>query len=169
MGKSKNKTTTTQQQTGTTAGTTTQTYDWKAPPINAQTQDVIDMANEPVGSDPSIAHRFAGMEEEVRRRYQDPMGAYTTPFVRQAAQLGSILKIQTERDKAMREDYHGQQGTKFNQKLAAAGLTMPSLVGTGGSTSGSYSGSSSGTQVAETSRAMTLLPAIIQGGATAAA
>ncbi len=154
MSKQVTKTTTQQQQnqqyqgTASQSGANTNTYGFMSAPINAQTQGVIDAANTPAGSDPGLHARYAQAEEDVRRQYQDPMGAYTTPFVRQRAQLEQMQKIRASEDQAKREDYYNQQQQQFGRKLAAAQLTNPTLVNTGGTQTGtsSTSGSSSGMQ-----------------------
>lgn len=114
----------------------TSNFDWKGAPINAQTQGVIDMSNKDVGTDPATIGRWAGMEEEVRRSGDDPFGAATSPDVRAKSQLSRILSIRRDRDQAMRSDYHQGQDTMFARKTAAAALTMPQLVQTGGSSQG---------------------------------
>lgn len=114
----------------------TSRYDFLNVPINAQLQSVLDMANEPVGADPSITHRYASMEDEVRRSNADPFGAGTSADVRQKSQLSRILGIQKERDKAMREDHYRAKDTEFARKSAAAAFTMPQAVQTGGTSTG---------------------------------
>ncbi len=121
-------------------------YGWQQAPINAQTQAVIDAANGPTAVDPSVQHRYASMAEDLERSYSDPFGAGTSPDVREKAQRSGKMKLGAERDKAMRESYYEGQGMKFGQKLAAAGLTQPTLVNTGGSSSGSSSGQQTTTQ-----------------------
>lgn len=114
----------------------TSQYDWLSSPVNSQMQGVLDMANKPVQADPSIQHRYASMEEDVRRSTADPFGAGTSADVRQKSQLSRILGVQKDRDKAMREGYHQAEDTSFGRKTAAAALTMPQLVQTGGTSTG---------------------------------
>lgn len=122
----------------------TNTYGWQSAPISSEMQGVIDMANQPVAADPSIQHRYASMEEDVRRSTQDPFGAATSPDVRAKSQLSRILTVQRDRDKAMREGELDRQNLQFGRKTAAAALTMPQLVQTGGNSSGTQNTTQSG-------------------------
>jgi len=133
------------------SGNQTNKFDWMNTPINAEMQSVIDAANAPTGADPAIAQRFAGMEEDVRRSKMDPLGAFTTPFVRERSQLSDILKLGATRDKAMREDAFNQQQGAFSKKLAAAQMTGPRLIQTGSTSSGNSSGTSAGSGTSTTS------------------
>ncbi len=114
----------------------TSSYDWRSAPVNAQMQDVIDMARRPVSVDPSTFHRYASMEEDVRRSTDDPFGPGTSADVRQKSQLSRILNVRRDRDKAMREGYADAENTSFARKSAAAAMTMPQMVQTGGTSSG---------------------------------
>jgi|SRR5580765_1835104 len=111
-------------------------YAWNTPPINAQTQSVIDAANAPVEADPATIGRYGAMEETVRHQTNDPFGAATSPDVRAKSQLSRILSIQRDRDQAMRADRHDAQASSFARKTAAAALTTPQLTQTGGTSSG---------------------------------
>lgn len=135
---SKKKTTTTENQQ------TTNQYGWESAPINEQMQGVIDLANKPIQADPSIQHRYAAMEEDVRRSAADPFGAGTSADVRQKSQLSRILGVQKDRDKAMREGYHQAEDSAFSKRTAAAALTMPQLVNTGGTSTGNQVTTQSG-------------------------
>lgn len=150
----------TSQHTGTStqSGSNTNDYGYLDRPIDAQTQGVIDMANEAPGSDPGLHARYARMKDDVQRSTMDPLGAYTTPFVRQRAQLGQMLKISSMEDQAKREDAYNQKQNQFGRKLAAAQLTRADLVNKGGSytstgtQSGTSSGTMSGTSTSETGK-----------------
>jgi hypothetical protein len=114
----------------------TSTYDWKSAPVNAQMQGVIDLANKPVSVDPSTQQRYGEMEEQVDRSIDDPFGPATSPDVRAKARLSRVLTIRRDRDKAMREGYADAENTSFARKSAAAALTMPQLVQSGGTNTG---------------------------------
>ena len=114
------------------------TYGWMNTPINAQMQNVIDMANQPLQSkiDPSIQHRYAAMGEELERSYLDPFGPATSPDVRAKALRAAKLKLGAEADKAKRESFDDRSGEQFMRSVTAASMTAPQLVSTGGSSSG---------------------------------
>lgn len=107
-------------------------------PINAQMQNVIDMANQPLEArvDPSIMHRYASMGDKLERSYLDPFGPQTSNDARFKAIKSARLKLGAERDKAMRESYDDRSGEQFGRAMAAASLTAPQLVQTGGTASG---------------------------------
>lgn len=144
MGKQKQQTKQTSQQQQQYAGQTTSQYGFFDTPINAQMQAVIDAANAPAGADPAIANRYAAMEQNVIRSKADPLGAYTTPFVRERAQLSQRNSLLAERDKAMREDAFNREQNQFGRLATAASMTAPRFAQTGGTTSGTSSGTSSG-------------------------
>ena len=113
-------------------------------PITPEMQAVIDASKEPTAIDPSIGNRYAQMKEQVVRSYDDPFGAATSPDTRHKAQLSRMLTIDQQRDMAMREAYHDASQTGFAKKTAAAALTMPQMVQTGGSSSGTQNTVQSG-------------------------
>lgn len=127
MGK-KTKTTSNQQYSNN--------YGYMNTPINAQMQAVIDASTKKDQVDPSIMHRYAEMGEDLKRSYMDPFGAATSPDVREKAQRSGLMKLGAQRDKAMREGYNEIQGLQFGRQMAAASLTAPQLVQTGGNASG---------------------------------
>ena len=112
----------------------TNTWGYQQAPITPYTQAAINASD--VTEDPSIQNRYASMEDDVRNSYDDPYGAYTSPDVRQKSMLSRLLKLNTERDKALSENRFNTQQQRFGNKVSIAQLTAPSLVQTGGSSSG---------------------------------
>lgn len=108
------------------------------------------------------------MEEDVRRSKMDPMGAYTTPFVRERATLSSLLSLGSQRDKAIREDRFRAENDRFGRQVTAATLTAPRFVQQGSTTSGSSSGTSTGSSTGQTSQGKDLLGNILDIGMGAA-
>lgn len=130
MGSKKTKTTSNQQYSNT--------YGYMNTPVTHEMQHVLDMANQPLQAriDPSIFHRYAEMGAELERSYMDPFGAATSPAVREKALRAQKLKLGADRDKALRESYDDRSGEQFARAMAAASLTAPQLVQTGGNASG---------------------------------
>lgn len=142
----------------------TNSYGFMNTPITAEMQSVIDASKEPTQVDPSIGNRYATMKEDVVRSYDDPFGAATSPDTRHKAQLSRMLTLDRDRDKSMREGYHDASQTGFMKKTAAAALTMPQMVQTGGSSSGTQNTVQSGNFWANAMPIMTS----VAGGAAAA-
>lgn len=130
MGSKKTKTTTNQQFNST--------YGYMNSPITPEMQAVIDSSKEKLQArvDPSIFQRYAQMKDDVVRSYADPFGAATSPDARAKAQRSQMFRIDSARDKALRESYDDRSGEQFARQMAAASLTAPQLVQTGGSSSG---------------------------------
>jgi hypothetical protein len=113
-------------------------YGFMNTPVTPQMQAVIDASNEKLQSrvDPSIFHRYASMKDDVERSYNDPFGAATSADVREKAKRSQMFKVDLERDKAIRESYDDRSGEQFARQMAAASLTMPQMVQTGGNSNG---------------------------------
>lgn len=170
MGKQKQETKSTQQgsQTQQYQGAQTNQYGFIDTPINAQLQSVIDSANGPALADPSIQGRFATAEEDIRRSKMDPLGAYTTPFVRERATLSNLLTLGSQKDKAIREDRFRAENDRFGRQVTAASLTAPRFVQQGSTTSGSSSGTSTGSSTGVSTQGKDLFGNLIDVGLGAA-
>jgi hypothetical protein len=114
----------------------TNTYGYSAPPVTPEIQAVLDAANKGVQVDPSTQQRFAAIEEDARRSYDDPFGAGTSPDVRAKAQRSRFFSIGVARDKAMREGYFDAEQASFGRKVTASAATTPNFIQTGGDARG---------------------------------
>lgn len=125
--------------------------------------------------DPSIAHGYARRQSSLRNSYQNPLGQYTTPAMRDAALRSQEGDLEQEYGQAQRVGYNDMQ-QRTGQRLAGlAGLTAPRLTQTGETSSGSSSGTSSGTYSGQGTNSGTatqsesMLPQIIGSAATVGA
>ena len=134
-------------------------YDWMTSPTTPEMQKVLTMANEPTQVDPSITGRYGAIENEIKNSYNDPFGSYTTQDVKEKSLRSNLMKLGTEKDKALREGYADAKSTDWLKANTAAAYTAPQLVSTGGTSSGTSSTQQSG------GFWMSVLPGIIGGAA----
>lgn len=88
------------------------------------------------GSDPSIPYAFAQRRQDVANSFQNPLGAYTTPAVRDAANRVTGEKLAMDESTAMQASKLAGDEAAFGRQATVAGLTSPRLVQTGGTSSG---------------------------------
>lgn len=132
---SKTKTTTNQQQ----QGSSTATYNWMPPPETADVQALRGMVS-PVQVDPSISYGYASAREGLNNSYHNPLGAYTSPAVRDAANRSAGKRLAMDEAQAASASRLASQEARFGQQSYIAQLTDPRLVQTGGTSSGTMSG-----------------------------
>lgn len=151
MGGSKQKQTQQQQQ----SFSNTNTYGWMTPP---DTADVGAMRDFKFEQDPRLSYSFARAAQRLGDTYNNPMGGYTTPQLRDARLRAGYEDLAQEEGQAVREDSYARQGLDYARKVDVAGMTQPRLAQT--SSSGNSSGTSSGT----IQQTQSPLNSIIQGG-----
>lgn len=112
-------------------------------------------------TDPRIGHAFARSRTNAHESYNNPLGGYSTPQLRDAALRASDADSSQEEAQAYREESYGRNALEYAQKADVAAITAPRLVQTAqeGTSSGSGTSSSSGTG----SQQQPLAPAIISG------
>lgn len=125
------KTTTNQQ----TTGTTTNTYGWQANPGSADI-DRLRASIAPVQEDPSIPFAFANERERINNSYKNPLGAFTSPAVRDAANRSAGAGLGMAERVASEASRQQAQERNFGQQATVAGYTAPVLTQTGGSSQG---------------------------------
>lgn len=143
----------TQQQSQSFANTNT--YGWLTPP---ETADTTAMRDFEFGQDPRLSYNFARAAQRLRDTYNNPMGGYTTPQLRDARLRAGYEDLAQEEGQAIREDSYARQGLDYARTVDVAQMTQPRMAQT--SSSGSSSGNSSGTITQQQSP----LNSIIQGG-----
>jgi hypothetical protein len=122
----KKKTTTQQQQTNT--------YQYLTPPTTPAVTELQGMVQK--GSDPSIPFHFAQQREDLANSYMNPLGAATSPAVRDAANRVAGQRLGMAEQEAIKASNFNANNQAFGQQSTIAGLTSPQLVQTGGTSSG---------------------------------
>lgn len=162
----------TQQQSGTQSGNQqqqfTNQYGWEQMP---DSQDIAALRGYREQVDPSIGASYSRRQTNLRSSYQNPLGAYTTPAMRDAALRSQEGELEQEYGQAQRQGYNDIQGRTGQRLAGLASLTAPNMVQSGGSSSGTSSGTYSGTgsNTGQTSQSEPLLPSLIGGAASVGA
>ena len=106
---------------------------------NADLQSYRDWQPE---GDPTIPYRFARARTDLNQSFDNPLGQYTTPAIREATQRAGEGELMQQEGQAMREsqyDVNAQTGAK-NAYLAS--LTAPRTTTSSGTGNSSGTGSS---------------------------
>lgn len=154
----------TQSQSGSNQQNFTNQYGWEQ---NPGSEDITALRGYREQLDPSIAHNYSRRQSNLRNSFQNPLGQYTTPAMRDATLRSHEGELEQEYGQAQREGYSDMQRRTGQRLTGLASLTAPNMVSTGGSQTGTYSGTGSGT--GQTSQSEPLLPGIIQAGASVGA
>jgi hypothetical protein len=159
------KTTTTSTNTGTQAGSTTNTFGQITP---EDTPDIKSFRDFKYQADPSSPYRFAQAKEDLSDIHSNPYGAYTTPAIRDAAiRTGDMNLTQMQGQQSAQENVQ-LNNMQANQRAALADLTKPQTVQTGGTYSGTSSGSGTGTSQQSGGMGQFILGNAIEGAAAGA-
>lgn len=166
----------TQSQTGAQSGTTSGTggftgttgYDWFQ---NPGSEDITALRGYKEQIDPAISAQHSRRQTNLRSSYQNPLGQYTTPAMRDAALRSQEGELEQDYGQAQRNAYSDQQGRTGQRMAGLAALTAPvqqqtSSAGTtseNSTTSGDYSGS--GTNSGSTTQSTPMLPGILGAAA----
>lgn len=162
------ETTGTQQQSGTTSGDFTGSsqnqFGWQQTP---DSQDISALRGYREQLDPSIAHGYARRQTNLRNSYQNPLGQYTTPAMRDAALRSQEGDLEQEYGQAQRVGHNDMQQRTGQRLSGLAGLTAPRLTQTGETSSGTSSGTTSGqgSNSGTTTQSESMLPQIIGAAA----
>lgn len=133
MGKNKNKQQTQQQQ----QSYSNNTYGFLNVPETADIKAVRDFQPQ---IDPSISYSFARARNDLKNRFDNPLGADTPAAVRDAIQWSGERELQQEEAQKLREAADDLNNRELSKRLAVAGLTDPKLVQTGGTAGGTSNG-----------------------------
>lgn len=82
--------------------------------------------------DPSIAYNFAERKRGFEESFKNPLGAYTTPAVRDAATRAHSERMAQGESQAIQESQQRADDTNYGRASTVAGMTAPQLVQTGG-------------------------------------
>jgi len=107
-------------------------------PQVTQAQSVSDKMRGQV--DPRIRATFAGARADLKDSFLNPMGAYTTPAIRDATMRNGNAQLAQQEAQALSEADFTANGSEFDRLLALSQLTAPKLVQTGGSSTATQSG-----------------------------
>lgn len=151
----------TQQQSGNQSQDFTNRYGWEQNPGSA---DIHELRGYNEEIDPSIDASYARRQSNLKSRFMNPLGQYTTPAMKDAIQQSQEGEMEQDYGQARRQAWNDKQ-QRTGQRLAGlAALTAPTMVHEGGHTEGTYSGSGSNT--GETSQTTPMLPQILGGAAS---
>jgi len=116
--------------------------------------------------DPSIPYRFAHERTHLQDSFNNPLGQYTTPAIREATQRSAEGDLMQQEGQAMREgqyDVNNQMGAKQSY---LAGLTAPRTSTSSGT--GASSGTGSSVYTPSLLDSIGQVAGIAEGGATTA-
>lgn len=116
---------------------TENTYDYKAPPITPEVQALKEFK---ATTDPTIPFHYAARRQELENSYQQPIGSYTTPAVREAANRSAGQALDMEQAAATQASQFNADNTNYGRNVTVAQMTSPQLIQTGGTQTQSQSG-----------------------------
>jgi hypothetical protein len=122
-----------------TQGIVRNDYGWMTAPETADTATLRSMVA-PITPDPSIPYAFAAQRQRLGNSFNNPLGAYTSPAVRDAVGRSAGKALGMEERVASELSRRAAQETAFGQQAHIAQMTDPRLVQTGGSSTGSMVG-----------------------------
>jgi hypothetical protein len=137
---SKNKGSLTQKQTGSQ----TMTYGQVPGASSADIGKLRGMVANPNEIDPTVAYNAASRRRDYNNTFNNPLGSYTTPAAREAAERSAGRAMSMEEGVMAQAARGAAQERSFGQQSYLASLTAPTTVQTGGTSTGSMTGNSVG-------------------------
>lgn len=101
------------------------TFDYKTAPVTPQTQAVFDMK---AAKDPTIPYRYANMKKDYENSFNNPLGAYTTPAVREAANRSFGQHLAMDEAQANQKAQFNADNTNYARAVTEAQMTAPQLI-----------------------------------------
>jgi hypothetical protein len=95
-------------------------------------------------TDPTIPYRYANLRQQNADSFNNPLGSYTTPAVREAAQRVSNQRLAMDEAQATAESQYNADNENYNRAANYAQITAPRFVQTGGSSTGTSTQTQSG-------------------------
>src|SRR5574343_301560 len=115
---------------------------WKTKP---ETQEVKDLKNFRYEKDPRLPFIFANRKQDYAESYDNPLGAYTTPMVRDQAVRANNAKLDQEYAAASAAENAQSNNIRLGQLTSIADRMSPQLVQkTGGFNWGAALGAAAG-------------------------
>lgn len=87
-----------------------------------------------IGSDPSIPYEYAQRREDFNNSFANPLGAYTSPAVRDAANRVAGERMAMDEAEAIKQSRFLASQAAFDRQGAVVNATMP--FQTGGASTG---------------------------------
>lgn len=109
--------------------TNTNTYGWQASPGSA---DIDALRGMKAKADTNIPYLYARMREKLGNSYNNPMGAYTSPAVRDAVSRNAGQGLALDEAQAVRASQQQADNVNYGRQAGVAAMTAPQLVQTGG-------------------------------------
>lgn len=145
-----------QKETSATTYQGTNTYGWETPP---ETADITAMRDFKFEKDPRLPYVFGKARQRNEDSFNNPMGAATSPALRDAILRAGNEEIGQAESQAYREENYGLQGLEYAKKADLAAMTQGRMVQSG--QAGSQSGNST---IQQSQSPMNLLGSAISGG-----
>lgn len=143
------------KQKQTTTGATTATYDYKTPPT---TPALDKLASTQFQVDPGLHAQYSTLRNRLKSGFNNPLGANYNPEVRDAIIRSGDEQLGQDEANAYRGGQFDVNKLNYSRDATVAGMSAPTLVQTGGTSSGT------GTTV----QSQSPVSGIIQGAAAAA-
>lgn len=125
------------------------------------TEDIGRMRNFEFAADPRVGYSFARTRRNLGETYNNPMGSYTTPALRDAMLRVNLEDVGQEEAQALREENYARQGLEYAKRADVAAMTQPRMVQQG--SSGTSSGTSTGTGNSTVIQSQSPLSSVLQG------
>lgn len=81
--------------------------------------------------DPGIGYQYARARDDLKDTYDNPLGAYTTPAVKEAALRSGLKDLNQQEGQAFRAGEYDVNAQKLGQLGGVAELTAPRIVQSG--------------------------------------
>lgn len=134
------KTTTKTNQTQ--SGTQTNTLGWSPNPGSADINTLRGMVANPNEIDPTIAYNTAARRRDYNNTFKNPLGSYTTPAAREAAERSASRNMGIEEAVMASGARAAAQERAFGQQAHVAGMTAPVAYNSSSSSTGNLQGTS---------------------------
>lgn len=111
-----------------------QTYGYEQPP---DTPDIAKLRGAKFEVDPGLKSEYANLRAGVDKGFAAPTGAYYNPQVKDAIRRSSQERLGQQEAQAFREGQFDANKLGYSRDVAVAGMTAPTLVQRGSSSTGS--------------------------------
>lgn len=105
----------------------------------AESPDIARLRGHEFEVDPGIAAQYGRQRADFNKSFQQPLGGYLSPQVRDAQMRSGNERLGRDEAQAMRGGQHDVNQLNFGRNAAVANLTAPPLVQSGSSSTGSGS------------------------------
>lgn len=146
-----------QQQTFANTGTQSSTNTGTSTSSVENTPDIQNLRDFKAKVDPGIAYQFSRLRKGVEQGFNDPLGGYNAPQVRDAIVRSSESNLGQQEAEANREGQQQVNMMDYGKLSQLADLTAPRTVTSSGSSTGTGTQSGTGT--------VTQTPSLISTGA----